>query len=73
MVSGVILREHARSGVVEVDRLREEVDQACAMFSRYTWPGALDMPREFHVSRGRRMAMLKTEAADLPCPDSTVR
>jgi uncharacterized protein involved in tolerance to divalent cations len=42
----------------QVERLRAEVDVACAMFSRYEWKGSLSMPREFHVERGRRMAGL---------------
>ena len=52
----------------EVTRLRAElaaeraaVAAACSMFSRRTWAGRLDMPRAFHVARGRVMAGLPPE------------
>lgn len=51
----------------ENDRLRGEVDQACAMFSKFAWTGRLGMPREFHVARGRRMAGLREEGDGPPC------
>jgi hypothetical protein len=52
-------RETNLALVAEIERLRGELDQACTMFSKYTWTGRLDMPREFHLIRGRRMAGLK--------------
>lgn len=52
--------------VAAIKAARDETDAACRMFSRYTWVGRLDMPREFHEARGRRMAGLAGRAAGVP-------